>query len=72
MSGVVTQNALGNSGLVKAVAAGGGAWTEIKTLTASGDANLAFVNGASDVVLDSTYPVYCFKFININELKYLK
>ena len=66
MSGVVTQNVLGSSGLVKAVAAAGGAWLEIKTLTASGDDDLGFVNGASDVVLDSTYPVYCFKFINIH------
>ena len=66
MSGIVTQNVLGNSGLVKAVAAGGGTWVEIKTLTASSSATLSFVNGASDVVLDSTYPVYCFKFVNIH------
>ena len=66
MSGIVTQNVLGSSGLVKAPEAGGGAWTEIKTLTASGESDLAFVNGSSDVVLDSTYPVYCFKFINIH------
>ena len=67
MSGIITQNVLGNSGLVKAVEAGGGAWTEIKTLTSDGsDATLSFVNGASDVVLDSTYPVYCFKFIDIH------
>ena len=32
MSGVVTQNVLGSSGLVKAPEAGGGAWVEIKTL----------------------------------------
>ena len=36
----------------------------IKTLTASSSANLSFVHGSSDVVLDSTYPVYVFKFIN--------
>ena len=65
MSGVVTQNVLGNSGLVTAVVAGG-AWTEIKSLTASCDATLDFVNGASDVVLDSTYPVYCFKFTSMH------
>ena len=67
MSGIVTQNVLGNSGLVKAVAAAGGAWTEIKTLTASADSTLSFVNGTDDVVLDSTYPVYCFRFINIHQ-----
>ena len=38
----------------------------IKTLTASSSANLTFVNGASDVVLDATYKTYLFKFINIH------
>ena len=40
--------------------------TLIKTLTASSDSTLSFVNGSSDVVLDSTYPIYLFKFINIH------
>ena len=43
-----------------------GAMTLIKTLTASSSANLSFVNGASSVVLDSTYKEYVFKFINIH------
>ena len=43
-----------------------GAMTLIKTLTASGDGDLSFVDGADDVVLDSTYPIYVFKFINIH------
>jgi len=64
MSGIITQNALGNSGLVKAVEAAGGTWVEIKSLTASSDATLSFVDGTDDVVLDSTYPIYVFKFIN--------
>ena len=38
----------------------------IKTLTASSSATLSFVDGSSDVVLDNTYPVYMFKFINIH------
>ena len=38
--------------------------THIKTLTASSSATLSFVNGSDDVVLDSTYPIYLFKFIN--------
>ena len=38
--------------------------THIKTLTASGDSNLTFINGSSDVVLDNTYPIYLFKFIS--------
>ena len=43
-----------------------GSMVLIKTLTASSSANLAFVNGASSVVLDGTYPTYMFKFINIH------
>ena len=43
-----------------------GAMTLIKTLTASNSANLTFVDGASSVVLDDTYPIYKFKFINIH------
>jgi len=38
----------------------------IKTLTASSSATLSFVDGADSVVLDDTYPVYVFKFINIH------
>ena len=41
-----------------------GSMTLIKTLTASSSATLSFVHGSSDVVLDSTYPVYLFKYIN--------
>ena len=43
-----------------------GAMTLIKTLTASSDSTISFVDGSSDVVLDSTYPIYLFKFINIH------
>ena len=43
-----------------------GAMTLIKTLTASSSSTLSFVNGSSDVVFDSTYPIYLFKFINIH------
>ena len=41
-----------------------GALTHIKTLTASSSSTLSFVHGSSDVVFDSTYPVYLFKYIN--------
>ena len=44
----------------------GGAIVPIKTLTASSSANLSFVDGSSDVVLDNTYRTYIFKFINIH------
>ena len=40
--------------------------THIKTLTASSSSTLSFVNGSDDVVLDSTYPIYKFEFINIH------
>ena len=45
---------------------GSGAMELIKTLTASTDNTLSFVNGASDVVLDSTYKTYIFKFASIS------
>ena len=47
-------------------ASSGGALTLIKTLTASSSGTLSFVDGSSSVVLDNTYPVYLFKFINIH------
>ena len=43
-----------------------GALTHIKTLTASSSGTLSFVDGSSDVVLDSTYPIYVFKFISLH------
>jgi len=65
MSGIVGQNTLDNSGLIKAPE-GGGSWTFIKKLTASGDGSLTMVHGTADVVLDSTYKVYLFTFTNIH------
>jgi hypothetical protein len=43
-----------------------GSMVLIKTLTASSDSTLSFVDGSSSVVLDNTYPVYLFKFINVS------
>ena len=43
-----------------------GALTHIKTLTASSSSTISFVDGSNDVVLDSTYPIYKFEFINIH------
>jgi hypothetical protein len=43
-----------------------GSMVHIKTLTASASATLSFVDGTADVVLDSTYPIYKFEFINIH------
>ena len=44
----------------------GGSMTFIKKLTASSSGTLSFVNGASNVVLDSTYKEYLFTFNNIH------
>ena len=45
---------------------GGGSMTFIKKLTASSDDTISFVDGTSDVVLDSTYKEYLFTFNNIH------
>jgi len=54
------------SAVTSAASVPSGAMTLIKTLTADEDSTLAFVNGASDVVLDSTYPIYLVKCIGIH------
>ena len=66
MTGIISDNVGRTSGLIKAASGGGGVWTLIKTLTASADSTLSFVDGTDDVVLDSTYPIYVFKGINIH------
>ena len=38
----------------------------IKEITASADATISFVDGSSGVVLDNTYPIYLFKYINLH------
>ena len=43
-----------------------GKMTLIKEQTASSSSSISFVNGSGGVVLDSTYPIYVFKFINIH------
>ena len=43
-----------------------GAMVLIKEQTASSSSTIDFVHGTSDVVLDSTYPIYLFKFIGIH------
>ena len=49
-----------------AFSVGLGSQVLIKEITASADATISFVDGSSDVVLDSTYPIYKFEFINIH------
>jgi len=43
-----------------------GSLTHIKTLTASSSSTLSFVHGSSSVVIDGTYPIYKFEFINMH------
>ena len=43
-----------------------GSLTLIKSLRASNAGTLSFVHGASGVVLDGTYPIYMFRFVEIH------
>ena len=52
------------SAITAAAAIPTGAMTLIKEQTASSSSTISFVNGTSDVVISSTYPIYLFKFIN--------
>ena len=61
MTGIISSNPARTSGLIKAASGGGGTWTKIATSTASSSANISFT---SDI--DSTYPIYCFEFINVH------
>ena len=60
MSGIIAQNTLDNTGLIKSPA-GGGAWNFISKLTASSSATLSFTSG-----IDSTYKLYLFTFNTIH------
>ena len=60
MSGIIAQNTLDNSGLIKSPA-GGGAWNFISKSTASSDSTIDFTSG-----IDSTYREYLFTFKNIH------
>jgi len=60
MSGIIAQNTLLSSGLIKSPA-GGGAWNFISKATASGSATISFTSG-----IDDTYKEYVFTFKNIH------
>ena len=60
MSGIIAQNTLDNSGLIKSPA-GGGAWNFISKVTASASSDISFTSG-----IDSTYKEYLFTFNNIH------
>ena len=46
-------------------AAVGGAWTHIKTVTASSDSAVTMIHGTSDVVFDATYSTYALVITNL-------
>ena len=54
MTGIISDNVGRTSGLIKSASGGGGVWTKIKEQTASSSSTIDFVDGTSDVVLDST------------------
>ena len=54
------------SAITAAAAIPSGAMTLIKEQTASSSSTVSFVNGSSDVVLNSTYPIYRFVWINVH------
>ena len=59
-----------NNNSISAITSGGqlaqGKMTLIKEQTASSSSSISFVNGSGGVVLDSTYPIYKFKYINLH------
>ena len=67
-SGLITVNDRGARAATTfgSVAAVGGNMVFIKKLTASSSGTLSFVDGASSVVLDSTYKEYLFTFNDKN------
>jgi len=55
ISAITTAGTLASGGMVL-----------IKEQTASSSSSISFVHGSSGVVLDNTYPIYKFEFINIH------
>jgi hypothetical protein len=63
---IVTLNDRGVRSVTTFGSLSGGSMIFIKKLTASSSGTLSFVDGASSVVLDSTYKEYVFTFNNIH------
>ena len=63
--GLVKHNNNSISAITSAGQLAQGKMTLIKEQTASSSSSISFVDGSSSVVLDSTYPIYLFKFINL-------
>jgi hypothetical protein len=64
--GLVKHNNNSISAITSAGQLAQGKMTLIKEQSASSSSSVSFVDGSSSVVLDSTYPIYMFKFINIH------
>ena len=64
--GLVKHNNNSISAITSAGQLAQGKMTLIKEQTASSSSSISFVDGTSSVVLDSTYPIYMFKFIKIH------
>jgi len=64
--GLVKHNNNSISALTSAGQLAQGKLTLIKEQTASSSSSISFVDGSGGVVLDSTYPIYIFKFFNIH------
>ena len=63
---IVTLNNRGVRSVTTFGSVNAGSMVFIKKLTASSDGTLSFVDGASDVVFDSTYKEYLFTFNNVH------
>ncbi len=61
---IVKYNNNSISAITEASSLPSAAITLIKEKTSSSSATISFVHGTSDVVLDSTYPIYLFKWIS--------
>jgi len=64
--GLVKHNNNSISAITSAGQLAQGKMTLIKEQTASSSASISFVDGSGGVVLDNTYPIYIFKFINMH------
>ena len=64
--GLVKHNNNSISAITSAGQLAQGKMTLIKEQTASSSSSISFVDGSGGVVLDSTYPIYVFKFIDIH------
>jgi len=64
--GLVKHNNNSISAITSAGQLAQGKLTLIKEQTASSSSSISFVDGSGGVVLDSTYAIYVFKFINIH------